>query len=181
MAATGLRTSEAFHLDRDHIDLQQATVAVLHSKYGKSRTLPLHASTVEPLTRYAALRERQHPGAATFFVDAKGKALGTGTPVGATFTRLLTQVGISAADGQLPPRLHNLRHTFAVATLRDWHLSLVDTQPRLAELSTYLGHVNPSHTYWYLQAIPELLTPVATRLEQHLDTRKIEPSTEARS
>jgi integrase/recombinase XerD len=180
MAATGLRTSEAFRLCRRDVDLELATVAVLHSKYGKSRTLPLHPSTLEPLASYAAVRERQYPSAERFFVDGSGRNLGTGTPVGATFTRLLTQVGIVTADGQLPPRLHNLRHTFAVATLRDWHLSLVDTQPRLAELSAYLGHVNPSHTYWYLQAVPELLTPVATRLEQHLGLTT-ETTSEARS
>lgn len=168
MSATGLRTSETFRLSRGDIDLEAATMAVLHSKYGKSRTLPLHPSTLGPLTSCATLRDQHHPSTERFFVDGTGKALGTGTPVGATFTRLLAQVGIVATAGQLPPRLHNLRHTFAVATLRDWHLSLVDTQPRLAELSAYLGHVNPSHTYWYLQAVPELLTPVATRLEQHL-------------
>ena len=168
MAATGLRTGEAFRLSPDDVDLEQATVAVLHSKYGKSRTLPLHPSTLGPLTDYTALRKRHHRSAVTFFVDGNGRALGTGTPVGATFHWLLGQAGIVAPEGQPAPRLHNLRHTFAVATLRDWHLSLVDTQPRLAELSAYLGHVNPRHTYWYLQAVPELLTPVASRLEAHL-------------
>jgi integrase/recombinase XerD len=168
MAATGLRTGEVFRLSPDDVDLGQATVAVLHSKYGKSRTLPLHPSTLGPLTDYAALRKRHHRSAVTFLVDGNGRSLGAGNAVGATFNRLLGQAGIVAPQGQLAPRLHNLRHTFAVATLRDWHLSLVDTQPRLAELSAYLGHVNPRHTYWYLQAVPELLAPVAIRLEAHL-------------
>lgn len=180
MAATGLRTGEAFRLSPGDVDLEQATVAVLHSKYGKSRTLPLHPSTLGPLADYAALRKRHHRSSLTFFVDGNGRALGTGTPVGATFHRLLGQVGIVAPEGQLAPRLHNLRHTFAVATLRDWHLSLVDTQPRLAELSAYLGHVNPRHTYWYLQAVPELLAPVASRLEAHLGLAT-EASREGRS
>ena len=82
-----------------------------------------------------------------------------------TFRRLRAQVGISVPPGQRPPRPHDLRHTFAVDTLTGWHADGVDVERRLPVLSTYLGHVNPANTYWYCQAVPQLMGVVADRVE----------------
>ena len=101
-------------------------------------------------------------------VSARGQRLGQRVPVGATFRRLLDDTRITAPAGRRAPRLHDLRHTFAVATLRGWQLDGQPVQPRLPALSDYLGHVNPHHTYWYLQAVPDLMTPLVDKLETYL-------------
>ena len=87
----------------------------------------------------------------------------------ATFRGLLAGVGISVSGDRRSPRLHDLRHTFAVTTLRDWHAAGIDVEARLAVLSTYLGHLNPTYTYWYLQAVPELMTVLGDRVDRYLN------------
>jgi integrase/recombinase XerD len=172
MSATGIRTSEAFRLDDTDHDRHAGTLLVRHSKNGRSRLLPLHASTSRALHDYREqrdeLRQRRTEDPPALLVSARGQRLGQHVPVGATFRRLLADTSIAAPTGRRAPRLHDLRHTFAVATLRSWQLDGQPVQPRLPALSDYLGHVNPHHTYWYLQAVPDLMTPLVTKLETYL-------------
>ena len=172
MSATGMRTSEAFRLDDTDHDADSRTLLIRHSKNGRSRLLPLHPSTSAALGDYRqhrdALRTREPEEPPALLVSARGLRLGQRVPVGATFRRLLADTGIAAPAGRRPPRLHDLRHTFAVATLRGWQLDGQPVQPRLPALSDYLGHVNPHHTYWYLQAVPDLMTPLVDKLESYL-------------
>jgi integrase len=173
MAATGLRTSEALHLERTDVALDDAMIEVRWSKFGKSRLVPVHETTTEALRRYVRRRDRwsASPAPSAFFVTADGGPLG-GASVSRTFRRLLDACGISAAPGKRAPRLHDLRHSFAVATLLEWHAQGADVRARLPVLSTYLGHVSPFSTYWYLEATPELMAVTAARLERHLETRQ---------
>jgi len=172
MAATGLRTSEALHLERADVALDDAMIEVRWSKFGKSRLVPLHETTTEALRRYVRRRDRWSapPASSAFFVTADGGPLG-GTSVSRTFRRLLDACGISAGPGKRAPRLHDLRHSFAVATLLEWHAKGADVRGQLPVLSTYLGHVSPFSTYWYLEATPELLAVTAARLERHLEKK----------
>jgi len=165
-----MRVGEACRLDRDDLDLGAGLITIRDSKFGKSREIPVHASTVAALTGYGARRDRVLPSPATaaFFVSTRGTRL---DPNGAchTFPVLLQVAGITAAPGARRPRLHDLRHTFTVATLLDWHRDGRDVAARLPLLSTYLGHLDPKSTYWYLQASPELLALAAARLEDTAD------------
>jgi integrase/recombinase XerD len=173
MSATGLRTSEAFRLDTSDHDPIGRTLLVRHSKNGRSRLLPLHPSTSDALGDYREQRDQLHrpraEGSPALLLSGRGQRLGEHVPVGATFRRLLAETGIAAPGGRRPPRLHDLRHGFAVATLRGWQLDGQPVQPRLPALSDYLGHVNPHHTYWYLQAVPDLMGPIVDKLEAYLD------------
>jgi integrase/recombinase XerD len=167
MAATGLRTGEAWRLDRTDVDLIGASLVVRVSKYGKTRQIPLHPSSLTALGDYARRRDRlcPDPDTTAFLVSRTGGRL-AGSEPSTTFRALLREVGIRVPPGRRSPRLHDLRHTFAVATLRDWHTDGDPVQPRLAALSAYLGHLNPAHTYWYLQAVPELMSVLADRVDQ---------------
>ena len=169
MAATGLRTGEAMALNRADADLGEGVLTVRCSKLGKSRQVPLHATTTAALAGYAARRDQlcPHPGTPAFFLSGAGTRLNH-TNVSATFAALLADAGITAGPGTRRPRPYDLRHSFAVATLAGWHAQGADTQARLPVLATYLGHVQPSSTYWYLQAAPELLSAAAARLERFL-------------
>lgn len=165
LASTGMRVGEAIRLDRDHVDLQDGVITVSNSKFGKSRRLPLHASTTEALAFYARRRDQlcPHPKADGFFVSLRGTRLDHSV-VGAVFRTLVQTTGIGRA-ARSRPRAHDLRHSFAVETLTSWYRSGADVGALLPSLSTYMGHVNPSSTYWYLQAAPELLALAAKRLE----------------
>jgi integrase/recombinase XerD len=167
MAATGLRTGEALRLDRDDVDTEGGLLLIRYSKYGKTRRIPVHASTSSALAHYAVERDRlcPHTTQDSFLISPSG---GRMSNVSETFRPLLADVGIAVPAGRRAPRLHDMRHAFAVATLRDWHAANVDVQQALPGLSAYLGHVNPDHTYWYVQAIPELMAVLVGRLEQFL-------------
>jgi integrase len=169
MAATGLRTGEAMALDRADADLTGSTLIIRCSKLGKSRLVPLHETTTVRLASYAGRRDQLCPQPATpaFFLSGAGTRLNH-TNASTTFAGLLAAVGISTEPGTRRPRLYDLRHTFAVATLASWHADGADAQARLPVLATYLGHVKPLSTYWYLQAEPELLAAAAARLESSL-------------
>jgi integrase/recombinase XerD len=166
MAATGLRTSEALRLDTTDVDVANRQLLVRCSKFGKTRHLPLHPSTLTALQRY--LVERGTCANPLLFVGADHRPLHRNGEPAATFRQLLAEVGIAVTAGRRPPRLHDLRHTFAVATLRDWHAAGADVEAQLAVLSTYLGHLNPAYTYWYLQAVPELMSVLGHRVETYL-------------
>ena len=166
LAVTGMRKSEACRLDDEHIDLDSATLVVLDSKFGKSRRLFLHYSTVTALRNYQRCRDRfcQHRIEPSFFISTRGTRLDVHN-LGHTFTRLVDQAGITVPPRQRRPRLHDLRHSFTVATMIDFYHDGGDLQARLPILSTWLGHIDPKSTYWYLQQVPQLLTLAADRLQ----------------
>ena len=163
LAATGLRPGEAYRLDRSHVDLATGQLAIIGSKAGRSRQIPLHPTTVAALRDYVQLRDQTVATHTAVFVAATGVPL-QARPAAATFRRLRTAASITAVPGERPARLYDFRHSFAVNTLLDWHRGDVDVQRQLPTLSAYLGHLRPAHTYWYLHATPELFAVVADRL-----------------
>jgi integrase/recombinase XerD len=167
LAVTGMRQGEACRLLRDDTDLETGTLVIRDSKFGKSRLVFLHLTTVAALRSYERARDRAFPEpvAATFLVNSRGRPL-DGHNLPHTFAPLAVTAGIRVPPGQRAPRLHDLRHVFTVVTLLDWYRDGGNVQARLPLLSTWLGHVDPKSTYWYLQAVPELLALAAGRLEQ---------------
>ena len=166
LAAAGLRIGEAMRLDRDDIDWEDKALVVHSSKFGRSREVVCHDSTIEALRAYAARRDQlcPRPASASFFVSQRGRRLAHHSIYG-TFHKLAGEAGLRQRPGGRPPCVHGLRHSFAVNTLIRWYREGADVQARLPLLSAYLGHVRPSSTYWYLTACPELLALAAERLE----------------
>lgn len=166
LACTGLRFGEAAGLDRDAVDTARALLLVRCGKNGRSRHVPIHASTAEALSAYAARRDQLCPRPATtsFFVSTRGGRL-PDSSVQYVFAKLRRMTGLDQCGHGRVPRLHDLRHGFIVHTMLAWHRDGVDVQARLPLLSTYVGHVDPKATYWYQQAVPELLALAARRLE----------------
>jgi integrase len=165
LAVTGMRVGETIRLDTADVDWDQGVLLIRQSKFGKSRHVPLHPSSVDALRDYAARREeyRPLPGNDSFFVSLTGRRL-IYVSVQEVFRRLCAETGIGAGSARRP-RIHDLRHTFAVTTLLGWYRDGDDVAARLPWLSTYLDHHDPRSTYWYLSATPELLTIAAARLE----------------
>jgi integrase/recombinase XerD len=163
---TGVRLGEALSLERGDLDPAAGVLTIRQAKFRKARQLPLHPSATAALAGYAARRDRLRPRPATtaFFVSTTGARLAR-TTAQETFRRLLRETGIYQRAGGLRPRLHDARHTFAVTALLGWYRDGVDVQARLPLLSTWLGHADPRHTYWYLSAAPQLLALAAERLE----------------
>jgi integrase/recombinase XerD len=168
LAATGMRIGEALALDREDIDFEHGTL-VVKGKFGKVRELPLHPSTVKALRAFLRQRDRLHPSpsAPAVFISTAGTRL-VYADVNQKFTELKRRAGLKPRSARCQPRLHSLRHTFAVRTVLEGYEADGDVQGRLALLSTYMGHVDPRNTYWYLSAAPELLALAAKRLERHL-------------
>ncbi len=163
---TGMRIGEAIRLDRDDVDLAQRVLIVRDSKFGKSREIPVHDSTARALRAYARRRDElcPQPNSPAFFLSLAGtRLLYDGFHL--AFLGLVREAGLTPRSPTCRPRPHDLRHTFAVSTLIGWYRDGVEVEPRLAALSTYLGHVHPANTYWYLSAAPELLGLAAARLE----------------
>jgi len=167
MAVTGMRISEVLRLDRADVDLKQGLLTVRLTKFSKSRLIPLHPSTVKKLKRYLHRRNELYPRhlTARFFLPNQGTPL-TDCMVRWTFVKLSRQIGLRKVGDSFGPRLHDLRHRFAVTTLLHWYRTGVDVEQRLPTLSTYLGHAHVTDTYWYLSAIPELLALTKERLEK---------------
>jgi integrase len=163
LAASGMRIGEAIKLDHGDVDWAQGVLLIRESKFGKSRLVPLAASSMTALQGYARLRDElaPRPDGPSFFVSLARKRL-LYAVVSQTFRRLIDDSGVGAGAPR-PPRLHDLRHTFAVRALLGWYRAGEDVQARIPSLSTYLGHREPSSTYWYLSAAPELLALAATR------------------
>jgi integrase len=168
LAVTGMRVGEACALDRGDVDAGTGVVTIRAGKLGKAREVPLHPTTSQALLSYARQRDQLHPPARTpaFFVNACGSRLAS-RRVPETFAQLCRAAGIGPVPGGRNPRVHDLRHSFTIATMLDWYRAGLDVRARLLLLSTYLGHVDPVSTYWYLQAAPELLALAAGRLEDH--------------
>jgi integrase/recombinase XerD len=172
LAVTGMRVGEAIRLDRPDLDLADGILTVRESKFGKSRLLPLHPTTADALRGYLRLRGRlrPHPSTAAVFLSPAGTRL-LYCNVHATWTLLVARTGLQPRSASCRPRIHDLRHSFAVRSLLDAYAAGQDGQARLTLLSTYLGHVEPANTYWYLSATPELMQLAAARLEHRFGGR----------
>jgi integrase len=168
LSVTGLRISEALNLTLDDVDLVEGILTVRSSKFGKSRMVPLHPSTVTALTDYRERRARFLANRLIpyWFVNRLGKQVRCDA-VDGMFRRLANRLGLVGKKGQRHPRLHDLRHRFAITTLIRWYGDGQDVERRLPVLSAYLGHVEVRNTYWYLSACPELLAAAKDRLERH--------------
>jgi len=172
LAVTGMRIGEALRLDRDDIDWRAGLLVVRQTKFRKSREIVLHPTTVAALRGY--LRQRDgcwpHPDTAAVFITTDGTRLGY-RYTAETFRQLAAQAGLTRRSPSCRPRPHDLRHSFAVNTLLDAYRTGGDVHTIVPLLSTYLGHVDPANTYWYLSAAPELLALAAQRLDDHLAQR----------
>jgi integrase len=170
LAVTGLRSSEVVALDDGDLDHRQATLLVRRTKFGKSRVVPLHASTMEALATYQAIRDRiaRQRLDDALFVSEHGVRI-TQNAAEYTFARVSAQIGVRPRFrahrlGRGYPRLHDLRHRFAIRTLVNGYRGGRPVDPLLPVLATYLGHVHVHDTYWYLEAVPELLQLATERL-----------------
>jgi integrase/recombinase XerD len=165
LAVTGLRVAEGIRLDRGDVNVASGLLTVRTSKFGKSRLVPLHPSTVTALKDYARLRNRLYPRPHTsaFFISTTGTRLRANN-LRAVFAELRGHADVGPRSGRRP-RLGDLRHSMAMTTLLRWYAAGENVQALLPLLSTYLGHVNPRSTYWYLSAAPELLAAAADRVE----------------
>lgn len=177
LAVTGLRVSEALALERDDVDLDAGVLSVRRAKFGKSRLVPLHPSTRRALRRYAAQRDRcvARPTCAAFFLSECGSRI-TEWSARYTFALVSREVGLRAPTqggrhGR-GPRLHDLRHRLAAATLVRWYREGRDVERELPRLSTYLGHSHVADTYWYIEAVPELLGLAAERATRASEERR---------
>lgn len=167
IAVTGMRMSEPIGLDRNDVDLKEGVLTVRKTKFGKSRLVPLHPSTTERLCEYARLRDRlcPNPQSPSFFVSERGTRL-TDDTVRRWFVILSRKIGLRGPKDSHGPRLHDLRHGFAIKTLLDWYRAGVDVDRHMPVLATYLGHRHVADTYWYISAAPELLRQATMRLEE---------------
>ena len=162
---TGLRVGEVIRLDRHDVDFDRGLLVVRNSKLGRCRHVPLHATTVEALGSYLCRRDElvSTPASPALFISTTGTRLRSGN-LRAAFVELLDRAELPPRQGRHGPRLGDVRHSFAVQTLLDWHVAQLDVGPRLPVLSTFLGHVSPASTYWYLSASPPLLAAAARRV-----------------
>jgi integrase len=167
LSVSGLRISEALGLALDNVDLEEGILSIYSSKFGKSRLIPLHSSTVDVLADYRVCREQFLAGRQVpyWFINGEAKRLSYDA-VRDTFLRLLEGIDLCASSGNRKPHLHDLRHRFAVVTLLQWYRAKENVEQKLPILSTYLGHVEIRDTYWYLSAFPELMEIAAARLDQ---------------
>jgi integrase/recombinase XerD len=167
LAVTGMRVGEAIALDREDVDWTQRALIVRSGKFRRKREIPLHQTTCSALRAYARLRDREvsHVRAAAFFLSTTGSRL-IYKNVHFGFQRLIRAAFAPQCSPRRQPRIHDLRHSFAVRTLVSWYRAGVDVEALLPRLSTYLGHVSPVSTYWYLSASPELLALAAKRADR---------------
>jgi integrase/recombinase XerD len=177
LAVTGMRISEVVALDREDVDLDEGILRIRRTKFGKSRLVAVHDSTRQVLADYARERDRvvRRPAAAAFFLSEGGGRV-TGCAARYNFAKVSREVGLRApAAGRRHgrgPRLHDMRHRFAVCTLLRWYRAGLDVEREIPKLATYLGHVHVNETYWYVEAVPELLELAARRLE---GPKEVEP------
>ena len=173
LSVSGLRLGEARDLEIQDVDLKAAVLTIRGSKFGKTRLVPLHASTCTVLANYIAKRQRhwaRREVSSYLFVSSTGNRL-DGGDIHRTFYALSRQIGLRGASDSRGPRLHDLRHRFATNTLVRWYRSGQDPERRLPLLSAYLGHVHVADTQWYLESSPELMREAMKRLEQRWEDR----------
>lgn len=170
LAATGLRPGEAVALEDRDVDLRAGVLVVRESKFGKSRQVPVHQSTVVALEHYARVRDRllPHRHSSSFLVSDHGTALDLGA-VRRWFCNISTACGLrKSPEGKRcgrGPRLQDLRHTFATRRLVEWYRAGLNVSLQMPKLAAYLGHSSVGCTYWYIEAVPELLQ-LATESER---------------
>ena len=168
LSVSGLRLGEARNLEQQDVDLKAAVLTIRGAKFGKTRLVPLHASTCAVLAHYIARRQRHWAGrvvSSYLFVSNRGHRL-DGGEIHRTFYALSRQIGLRGPSDSHGPRLHDLRHRFATNTLVQWYRSGQDPERRLPLLSAYLGHVHVADTQWYLEGAPELMREAMRRLQQ---------------
>jgi integrase/recombinase XerD len=172
IAVTGLRVSEALALDDRDIDLEHGALTIRRTKFGQTRIVPIAASTADRLGAYARERDRllgRTPS--SFFVSDIGNRPDD-CSARYNFAVVCQRIGLRPAQrfnkhGR-GPRIHDLRHTFAARTMVRWYRTGKDPEREMLKLSTYLGHTNPVNTYWYIEAVPELMELAARRAAQAL-------------
>jgi integrase len=172
LACTGLRGCEARNLTRSDVVWEQNLLTIRATKFRKTRLVPLHPTTTQALRTYAQLRDHFHPlrQSDAFFVTRHGTPL-SATVVQGVFENLREQLSWSARSGNRVPRIHDLRHTFACRRLLQWYQEGVAVDAIIDTLSTYLGHADVTHTYWYLTGVPELLELAVARFEAYASAR----------
>ena len=172
LAVTGMRLGEAIALEPGDVDLDNGviTIRAYTAKLERARLVPLHATTIQALERYMDTRARlcPRPRSNAFLLSGIGTHLDR-SAVAKTLRTITTALGMRTDT--VHPTAHHLRHSFAVHTLIDWQRSGAQVDEQIAVLSTYLGHVRPAETYWYLTATPELMDSAVQRLERHLGER----------
>jgi integrase len=177
IACTGVRVCEALRLQRNDVERSHQRLMIRETKFHKSRIVPIHETVVERLTEYEHFRETYKPIPSTdrFLISEQGRSVST-SMADYTFRKLRGLVGCKANPSRRPPRLYDLRHTFACKRLLSWYHEGVDLHTCVANLCTYLGHVKPTDTYWYLSATPELMAIASERFERFFTTREGTPS-----
>ena len=179
LASTGMRISEALALTNADVDLKQGMLTIHLAKFGKSRQVPLHPSTVEALRLYRGRRDLAGISVqdeAPFFVGTRGRR--RGTPLGdrqvhRVFIELRERLGWRNRGAHHAPRIHDLRHTFVVRRIVVWQAQGVDVDQAMLSLSTYVGHAMVTNTYWYLSAVPELMALAAGRFETFMSLSEV--------
>ena len=168
LAVTGMRISEATSLMRDDVDLLAGIITIRETKFNKTRCIPVQKSTIRVLGGYARRRDEIYPKTepSAFFLSDSGAAL-TSAVLRGMFLCLSHRIGFRKPTDHNGPRIHDFRHTFAVKTVMKWYRNGSNVERNMPLLSTYLGHVKPSDTYWYLSSVPELVGLAAIRLETH--------------
>lgn len=171
LAVTGMRVGEALQLRPCDIDWKTGVMTIHHAKFGKSRLVPLHPTTMKALATFVRRRDRffvqlpSPPKLAHLFVTSRGTSIRV-TYVNRVFLTISRQIGLRARNARHGPRLHDLRHRFAVETLLRWYRQGEQPDRLLPVLATYLGHTHVSGTYWYLTSTPELMQAAGQRLER---------------
>lgn len=165
VATTGIRRSELINLNQCDVDLTGRIIKIHNTKFNKSRLVPIHSTVTKRLQEYAQHRKSlSHSATDPFFLTKRGHRLSTST-VNFAFSAAAQQAGLRGDVKS--PRLHDLRHSFAVRLLIEWlKQSSVNVDQKMPALSTYLGHANPSATYWYLSCVPELMRLAKARMEE---------------
>lgn len=180
IASTGLRIGEALSLHNADVDLKAGMLSIYQTKFGKSRQVPMHPSTVDALRRYRRMRDLAGEAAAddaAFFIGTRGRR--RGLPLGdrqvhRVFGELRRELGWRNRGTHHAPRIHDLRHTFVVRRIVQWQAQGVDIDQAMLSLSTYVGHAMVTNTYWYLSAVPELMALAAGRFESFMAQAEVE-------
>lgn len=173
IASTGMRLSEVLTLRNEDVALKRGLLTIHQAKFGKSRQVPIHVSTVEALSRYRWIRDLSGDfadDAAPLLIRTRGRRRGLPLPsrqVQRVFADLRNQLGWKNRGMHHAPRIHDLRHTFVVRRIMLWQAQGIDIDQAMLSLSTYVGHAHVTNTYWYLSAVPELMSLAAVRFEAY--------------
>jgi integrase len=178
IASTGLRVSEAVDLQDADVDLKSGMLTIRRTKFAKSRQIPVHPSTTNALKRYRALRNHhvEITDETPFFVGTRGRHRGCRLnlrQVHRVFVGLRDNMGWHNRGAQDGPRIHQLRHTFIVRRVMQWHAQSVDIDQAMLALSTYVGHAKVTNTYWYLTGVPELMAVAAAKFESFMPSPEV--------